>query len=156
MSKHYLPLISLLLIIAFLVGSLAFYRTLTAPTKKPPVIALTTLAPTALPTKEASVAGQIAGSTSAQLILEITSPEKDASVSSSLLPIAGKTATEAGVTVNDKVVLVDSQGEFRTSLRLTSGPNLIVITASESGKSRIWQTVVTYTAKTNLDAKQPN
>lgn len=157
MSKHYLPLISLLLVLCFLVAGLAFYRTLTAPQSPQQEATLTILAPTKSPTPvSASPSGQVAATTSSQLVLEILSPTREASTSSSLLPISGKTATEAGVVVNDKQVLVDSEGSFRTSLRLTSGPNLIVITASSAGQSKVWQTVVTYTAPSSTNVPKTN
>ncbi len=147
MSKHYLPLISLLILIAFAVGSFAIYKSLNAPATQTPIAQVTpnivlTNTPTPIPT------GQVAATTSALLSLEIISPQAEASVSSSLLSVSGKTASDAAVIVNDKNLSPDLDGLFKTSLRLVPGPNLVVITASSSGTKKVWQTVVTYTAPT--------
>lgn len=139
MSKHYLPLITFLTLIALTVGSFALYKSFQAPQKQTP----NTLAPP-FPTKAVTpTPTQVLGAQS-KIELAITSPLAEASVSSSLLMVAGKTATEAAVTVNDKKLVADSLGNFRTSLRLTEGANLIVVQASSSGESTTWQTVITY------------
>lgn len=139
MSKHYLPLITFLILIALTVSSFAFYKSFQAPQKQTPITLVTpSRAKIVTPTPT-----QVLGAQS-KIELAITSPLAEASVSSSLLLVAGQTATEAAVTINDKKLVADSLGNFRTSLRLTEGANLIVVQASSSGKSTTWQTVVTY------------
>jgi len=61
--------------------------------------------------------------------LAIYTPNKDLVTSQNYLDIKGKTEKEARVFINDKEVFLDSIGEFKATLDLQKGLNLIKITA---------------------------
>lgn len=143
MHKNYLPLIALLTIIAIFVSSVAVYKSFLSErsepkNEKPVVLSANTSrpSPTPIPSPLPSPIPTVS--------LTIDSPIQNASVSSSLLSIKGSTATTAAVTVNDKPLRLNPDGSFKSSLRLSTGPNLLVIQASDSGAFSVWQTVVTY------------
>ncbi len=147
MHKHYIPLFLILGLFVVAIGFFAIYRNLKNGTETHTIsLASATPNPTTNPTP---VLGIVTASPTAtpKIDLAIDSPLALSSVSSSLLTVAGKSATGAAVLVNEKEVTVNADGSFRSSLRLVPGPNLVVIQASSSAGSSIWQTVVTYTKK---------
>jgi cytoskeletal protein RodZ len=61
--------------------------------------------------------------------LTVVQPEKDLVTSQNFIEITGKTEKEARVYINEKEVFLDSNGEFKATLDLQKGLNLIKITA---------------------------
>lgn len=67
--------------------------------------------------------------------LLITEPEDQSIVSSRTIPLSGRTAPEAVVSVNGVGIAVDELGLFSTMVTLEEGPNIIdVVSASPSGQ----------------------
>jgi len=61
--------------------------------------------------------------------LIILQPEKNEIISQNFIEIKGKTEKEASVFINGKEIFLDSNGEFKASLDLQKGLNLIKISA---------------------------
>lgn len=61
--------------------------------------------------------------------LEITQPSTDITVKQEIFEIIGKTNPSAYLTVNDKKVYIDKQGDFKTEIELSQGVNIIRIQA---------------------------
>ena len=67
--------------------------------------------------------------------LLITEPEDQSIVSSRTIPLSGRTAPEAVVSVNGVGIAVDELGLFSTMVTLEEGPNIIdVVSASPGGQ----------------------
>lgn len=66
-----------------------------------------------------------------QLFLEISSPEDNSSARSQEISITGRTSPDATVSVNGALVTLEPTGNFRASLSLHEGPNLIEVVASD-------------------------
>ena len=66
------------------------------------------------------------------IVLTITSPENGATVSDLTIIIEGKTTSYAEITIGDKDVKADSNGEFSASLGLDEGENTITVVANDS------------------------
>ena len=154
MHKNYLPLLGILLTIAIFVGSFAFYKSLSAPTP-PSQIAMVSLPPLPSPTGKTIQILGASESAHKKIPLSISSPLEEASISSSLLSVSGKTASDAAITINDKTTTTsDSDGFFKTSIHLVAGANLVVIQASSSAGQAVWQTVVTFIPKNIIPPAQ--
>jgi hypothetical protein len=67
----------------------------------------------------------------ASFFLKVSSPENEAVVSVSPLPVQGQTTTDAVATVNGQVVEIDAQGQFITQVNLEEGPNAIEVLVSD-------------------------
>ncbi|OGV91346.1 hypothetical protein A3A66_03010 [Microgenomates group bacterium RIFCSPLOWO2_01_FULL_46_13] len=73
----------------------------------------------------------------------VTAPVEGAVVRSPIV-VEGETVTDAMVAINNKEVVVDSQGKFRTELQLSLGEHTIVVVATDRrGKARTVQRVIT-------------
>lgn len=80
------------------------------------------------------------------LSLSISTPINQAKVNSSRLTIIGKTAPRAEVFVNDGETIADSAGNFRISIVLDEGDNIIAVMANDAlGNSAEQDLIVTYT-----------
>jgi cytoskeletal protein RodZ len=62
-------------------------------------------------------------------VLVISAPEKNAVITENFIEINGKTEKEARVYINEKEVFLNINGEFKATLDLQKGLNLIKITA---------------------------
>ena len=68
------------------------------------------------------------------LWLQILSPLDEAVVNTSQVDVTGSAPAGTVVTINDEILIVGSDQQFRTTVSLDDGPNLIEIVASdESG-----------------------
>ena len=63
--------------------------------------------------------------------LSVYQPDKDQVITQNFIEIKGKTEKEARVYINEKEVFLDSNGEFKATLDLQKGLNLIKITAEK-------------------------
>lgn len=61
--------------------------------------------------------------------LEISSPEDDLTTNQAVLLVEGATEPGSSVYLNNQMIVVDAQGEFRENLSLTPGSNLLTIRA---------------------------
>ncbi len=61
--------------------------------------------------------------------LELSQPPTDITVKQETFEIIGTTDPSAYLTVNDKEVYIDKQGEFKTEVNLSQGVNVITIQA---------------------------
>lgn len=78
--------------------------------------------------------------------LTITEPQEGAVVSIKMLKLSGKTVTGATLSVNDHLVLVNSDGTFTTTVSLNDNENTIkIISTSKAGNTAEKELKVTYT-----------
>lgn len=83
---------------------------------------------------------QVAGISKVPL-LEIYSPQDLSVVEKTSVVVSGKTDPDASLTVNEEPVYVDSAGNFETSLGISQGPKLLVITAKNKFNKSASKTV---------------
>jgi hypothetical protein len=92
--------------------------------------------PVILPTMVSGEAG---------LWLQITSPLDEAVVDAPQLDVLGFAPAGSVISINDEILLVGADGQFRTIVLLEEGPNLIEIVASdENGNETSALLTVTY------------
>ena len=87
-----------------------------------------TPAPTSTPTPELTPTPT---PTSIGFFLQVTEPQDESIVTSSVIPVGGTTSPDAVVSVNGEVVEVDERGNFTTMVTLEEGPNIIEVIASD-------------------------
>jgi len=79
------------------------------------------------------------------LWLQILSPVDEAVVNTSQVDVTGSAPAGTVVTINDEILIVGSDQQFRTTVSLDDGPNLIEIVASdESGNEMSVLLTITY------------
>lgn len=128
MKKGFLFLTLFLL----LIGGVYFYQ------KNQTRIVLNSLPTKIIPSKEAKreitiTQNQITlEETNQGLILEIDQPKDKKTVNSSSIIVSGKTSPSADVFINEKELKADSQGNFKTTINLDEGENIIAVVASDS------------------------
>lgn len=82
---------------------------------------------------------------SAGLILNITSPTNNSTVSTSSVKLQGQTTAGAEIFVNDLETKADSQGNFSLNLKLEEGENeFAIIATDDEGNSAETTLTVTY------------
>jgi hypothetical protein len=69
--------------------------------------------------------------TSGTLWLQILSPEDEAVVNIPQVDVMGSAPAGAVITVNDDILIVGNDQQFKTTISLDEGPNLIEIIASD-------------------------
>ena len=93
------------------------------------------------PTETALPATEAAGT----LWLQVLSPQDEAVVNTPQVEVIGLAPAGTVVTVNDEILIVGPEGQFKTILALEEGPNLIEILASdENGNETSLLLTVTY------------
>lgn len=65
--------------------------------------------------------------------ITVTEPKEFAQVTSPIT-VKGKTQTQASLTINNRIVNVDSEGNFTTEVNLPEGEHTLIITASSRSK----------------------
>lgn len=132
-----------------------------APTAAPPLITpaptpapvRTTAAPTptARPTPlitptPSPAATPVPTPAAAPLSLAVASPAAESIVKEGTITVRGKTSPDAVVTVDNKIVDVDENGNFSASVTLTEGINIIEVLASDlTGSAKGQVLTVIYT-----------
>jgi len=82
---------------------------------------------------------------SAGIPLSITAPSNNSTTSAKTVTVKGKTAPKAEVSVNDKDLKADAQGNFSSTVTLDEGDNYIDIVANDTnGNFAEQEIVVTY------------
>jgi hypothetical protein len=79
------------------------------------------------------------------LWLQILSPVDEAVVNTSQVDVIGSAPAGAVISVNDEILIVSSDLQFKTTVSLEDGPNLIeVIASDESGNEMSVLLTITY------------
>lgn len=146
MSKSYLLLIALLLLVILGVGAFAYSKTTTQPSSK-------TSYPSSPSTTESTQTQPVPPTTSQSdvnpskntLTLSVISPQDNLTVSTPTILVSGTTVPDADVAVNDKDLKANSLGKFSTTVPLEEGENYILVVASNEIGAAEWEGVVTYT-----------
>jgi len=144
-------------LLAFLTVMLLLF-TACSPTLTP--IPPATLPPAGAPTDASAPGAQPASATSAPsepsnnqgqppssgpVSLQVLSPQDGAVVNAPQIEVSGTASAGAVVTVNDNIIVVGADGQFKTAIALDEGPNLIEIIASnDSGSETSVELTVTY------------
>ena len=66
------------------------------------------------------------------LSLQVLSPQDEAVVNTPQVDVIGSAPTGAVISVNDEILIVGDDGQFKTTVSLDEGPNLIEIIASDN------------------------
>lgn len=66
------------------------------------------------------------------LALQVLSPLDEAIVNTPQVDVVGSTAAGAVVSINDEILLAGADGQFKATISLEEGPNLIEILASDA------------------------
>jgi hypothetical protein len=109
------------------------------PTVVPPTAPIFSSSPTATPVlslpEEVTPTTEIPQATalepSGALWLQVLSPQDEAVVSTPQVDVIGSAAAGAVVSINDEILLVGKDQQFKTTIALDEGPNLIEIVASD-------------------------
>jgi len=81
----------------------------------------------------------------AAFAIQVLSPQDGAVVSAPLLDVFGLAPANTVLTINEQIILVGSDGQFKAVVTLDEGPNLIEIVASDfSGVEIVQLLTVTY------------
>jgi len=106
-----------------------------------PSPAATRAAPPVQPDATALAATEAAGAP----WLQVLSPQDEAVVTSQQVEVIGSAPPGSVVTVNDEILIANSEAQFKTRLALEEGPNLIEILASdENGNETSLLLTITY------------
>ena len=77
--------------------------------------------------------------------LQVLSPQDEAVVNTSQVDVIGAAPARSVVSVNDEILIIGDDQQFKTTLSLDEGPNLIEILASdENGNETSLLLTVTY------------
>lgn len=66
------------------------------------------------------------------IVLSVDSPENNATVSTSQITVLGITVPEADVSVNEKEIKADKNGNFSVKIDLEEGENIIFVIANDA------------------------
>jgi hypothetical protein len=111
------------------------------------ILACTLPIPTAAPAKPTAVPPGITPNTTGPtqpvvsagtLRLQILSPLDGAVVSTSQVEIVGTAPAGAVVSVNDDILIVGSDGQFKSTVTLEEGPNVIEIIANDASGNQVY------------------
>ena len=86
------------------------------------------------------------GSVVAQpLFLQVTSPLDGDTVNTAQVDVIGSASTGTVISINDDILIVGDNGQFKDTVALDEGPNLIEIVASDDGGNETYlELTVTY------------
>ena len=82
--------------------------------------------------------------TSTTLVLTIRQPLDESVVNTGQVEVIGAAPPDTVVTVNDEILIVGPEQEFKVSIPLEEGPNLIEIVASDINGNEIDQLLTVY------------
>jgi hypothetical protein len=130
--------------VALLAGALIFAAGCAPQSAPAPAVAPTTpVASTPGPVSPPS--NPVSESEPAELTLTINTPEDNAIVATNKIAVAGNTSPDAVVSINEEILVADSNGNFSTTITLAEGPNIIQIIASDdAGNTAEAMIIVTY------------
>jgi len=136
-------LIYLILILIFGWGIMAYKGLKTSPQKTDTTGEITG-SPTSKP-EESNPTGQTtAQKNTNEISLTVSQPQNNAVVSTPTIQVTGKTLPGIDVSINEKDVKADSQGNFSASLSLDEGDNIVsVLAVDQNGNSSEKELTVT-------------
>jgi hypothetical protein len=83
--------------------------------------------------------------TSGSLTVKLLEPQDGSAVDTNVVRVKGEAPPETVVTVNDDILVVESDGKFEIDVQLEEGPNVIEIVASDlEGNEVSFEITVTY------------
>lgn len=142
MNKTYAGIIGFLFTLALLVGGYAIWKTTNQPVP-PPVPVAPAASP--LPPAKTNLTPAPGGMLSSEILLTVNSPKDGTTVTTSKVAVQGQTVAGADVSVNNRDIVADSQGNFSITISLDEGDNPIDIVASDQlGNYSEWEGIVTY------------
>lgn len=101
--------------------------------------------PTTSPNSDAGTSNQLANTTDPGMSLTVTQPSTNQTVTTGSVVVSGKSTPNADISVNEKDIKADAQGNFSTSVSLDEGENVITVVAvNEFGKTAERDINVTY------------
>lgn len=102
-------------------------------------------APPANPTTASGGPSTGQPSNSGPVSVQVLSPQDGAAVNTAQIEVSGIASAGAVVTVNDNIIIVGADGQFKTTIALDEGPNLIEIIASnDAGSETSVELTITY------------
>jgi len=112
----------------------------------PITIPVTTLPQEVIPTTDIQPTPTVISvNTSGSLWLQVLSPQDEAVVTTAQMDVIGLAPAAAVITINDDILIVGADGQFKTTVSLDEGPNLIEIIASDvNGNETSLLLTVTY------------
>jgi Glucodextranase, domain B len=119
----------------------------TTNSNSPNTVAVTSLPQEVIPTTDIQPTATLISTpeSSGTLSLQILSPQDEAVVTTSQVDVIGSAPAGAVVSINDEILLVGADGQFKTTISLDEGPNLIEIIASDdNGNETSLLLTVTY------------
>ncbi len=147
MSRSYLLLIAILLLLILAVGGFAYFKS-TGKTSLPtpsPLYQTTPSNNSSSPTPAPTTPPDVINPSQNTLPLTLTSPKTSTTVTTPTITVIGLTAPNADVAVSDQDIKADATGKFQTTITLDEGDNDILIVASNETGTAEWEGTVTYT-----------
>ena len=142
MNKHLIILALILMLIACSPTPTAVPSSPTANSNSSVTIAASTASPLpqeVIPTTLIQPTPTIisAPDTSGTLWLQVLSPQDEAVVNTPQVDVIGSAPAGAVISANDEILIVGDDGQFKTTVSLDEGPNLIEIIASDDNGNEI-------------------
>ena len=136
MNKHLIILALILMLIACSPTPTAVPSSPTANSNNPTTIPASTASPLpqeVIPTTDIQPTPTLitAPEPSGTLWLQVLSPQDEAVVNTPQVDVIGSAPAGAVISVNDEILIVGDDGQFKTTVSLDEGPNLIEIIASD-------------------------
>lgn len=101
--------------------------------------------PTTSTNSDTGTSNQLANTTDPGMSLTVIQPSTNQTVTTNSVVVSGKSAPNADISVNEKDIKADAQGNFSTSVSLDEGENVITVVAvNEFGKTAERDINVTY------------
>ena len=133
MNKHLIILALILMLIACSPTPTAVPSSPTANSNNPTTIPATPRPQEVIPTTDIQQTPSLitAPEPSGTLWLQVLSPQDEAVVNTPQVDVIGSAPAGAVISVNDEILIVGDDGQFKTTVSLDEGPNLIEIIASD-------------------------
>jgi len=132
MNKHLIILALILMLIACSPTPTAVPSSPTANSNNPTTIPATPRPQEVIPTTDIQATPTVvSANTSGSLWLQVLSPQDEAVVNTPQMDVIGSAPAGAVISVNDEILIVGDDGQFKTTVSLDEGPNLIEIIASD-------------------------
>jgi len=133
MNKHLIILALILMLIACSPTPTAVPSSPTANSNNPTTIPATPRPQEVIPTTDIQPTPTLitAPEPSGTLWLQVLSPQDEAVVNTPQVDVIGSAPAGAVISVNDEILIVGDDGQFKTTVSLDEGPNLIEIIASD-------------------------
>ena len=133
MNKHLIIPALILLLTACSPTPTAVSSSPTTNSNNPITIPATPMSQEVIPTTiiQPTSTAVTAPDTSGILWLQVLSPQDEAVVNTPQVDVTGSAPAGAVISINDEILIVGDEGQFKTTVSLDEGPNLIEIIASD-------------------------